>query len=215
MGQKANPIGLRLQIQDTWKSRWFANNQNYKKFLLEDIKIRSALLKRLKLAGINRVDIERSLRSLRITVFVTRPGIVIGRGGTGMEDLKKFIVSVLSPSLKTSLPKTDIRVEEVKNADLSAFLVANRISEQLERRMPHRRVVNKTMEKIMQAGAKGVRVVLAGRINGAEISRREKFFQGSIPLQTLRANIDFAKVACLTRSGYIGCKVWIYKDKTQ
>lgn len=213
MGQKVSPLAVRLNIQDTWKSRWFADKKTYKRFLLDDIKLRSALMKKLHIAGISHVEIERSLKNLKIFVHVTRPGIVIGRGGTGMEDLKKFVIKTLDPTgkLATQGPKIDIRVEEIKNPDLSAFLVANRIAEQLARRMPYRRVVNKTMEKVIQSGALGVKVMLAGRINGAEISRKEKFFIGSIPLQTLRANIDFAKVPSLTRSGYIGCKVWIYK----
>jgi small subunit ribosomal protein S3 len=214
MGQKMNPTGMRLQIKDTWKSKWFAEKGNYRKFLLEDLKLRQALMEKLRLAGINRVDIERSLKSLRLSLHVTRPGIVIGRGGTGMEDLKKFVTGILdiSPNNPSS-PKIDIRVEEVKNPDLSAYLVASRVAEQLERRMPHRRVVNKTMERVMQSGAKGVKIVLAGRIAGAEISRREKFHLGSIPLQTLRADIDYASVPSLTRSGYIGVKTWIYKEE--
>jgi len=209
-----NPTGMRLQIKDTWKSKWFAEKGNYRKFLLEDLKLRQALMEKLRLAGINRVDIERSLKSLRLSLHVTRPGIVIGRGGTGMEDLKKFVTGILdiSPNNPSS-PKIDIRVEEVKNPDLSAYLVASRVAEQLERRMPHRRVVNKTMERVMQSGAKGVKIVLAGRIAGAEISRREKFHLGSIPLQTLRADIDYASVPSLTRSGYIGVKTWIYKEE--
>lgn len=216
MGQKVNPTGVRLQIQDTWKSRWFANKANYRRFLLEDVKLREALMARLKIAGVNRVDIERSLKSMRITLFVTRPGIVIGRGGTGMEDLKKFVLQTLGVGMNNSqAPKIDIRVEEVKSPDLSAYLVATRIAEQLEKRMPHRRVVNKALERVMQSGAKGAKVVLAGRIAGAEISRKEKFHLGSIPLQTLRANIDYAQVPALTRSGYVGVKTWIYKgDKS-
>ncbi len=212
MGQKVNPTAFRLQIQDTWKSRWFASKKDYRKFMLEDIKLRKALMGRLKLAGINRVDIERSIKSLRLILYVTRPGIVIGRGGTGMEDIKKFVANILNISAgSTKSPKVDIRVEEVKQPDLSAFLVAQKIAEQLERRMPYRRIVTKTLEKIMISGAKGAKIELSGRINGAEISRNEKFHQGSIPLQTLRADIDFAKTPALTRSGYVGIKVWIHR----
>ncbi len=208
MGQKVNPTSFRLGIKDTWKSRWFADKKTYQKFLLEDVKLRSALMKRLRLAGINRVDIERSLKSMHLTLYVTRPGIVIGRGGTGMEELKKFILQTLG----RAETKIDIRVEEVKNPELSAYLLAARIAEQLEQRMPYRRVVNKAMERVIQAGAKGVKIALAGRIAGAEISRREKFHLGTIPLQTLRANIDYASMPSLTRSGYIGVKTWIYKS---
>jgi small subunit ribosomal protein S3 len=212
MGQKVNPTAYRLQIQDTWKSRWFADQKNYKKFLLEDIKLRQALMSRLKLAGINRIDIERSLRSLRIILHVTRPGIVIGRGGTGMEDLKKYVMSLLDISKNSKSSRVDIRVEEVKNPDLSAYLVASKIAEQLERRIPHRRVVVKAMERVIQSGASGVKIVLAGRIGGAEISRKEKYHLGTIPLQTLRADIDYASIPSLTRSGYIGVKTWIFKE---
>ncbi len=211
MGQKINPTSFRLQIQDTWKSRWFAEKKTYREFLVEDIMLREMLMKKLKPAGIARVDIERSLKSLRIILFVTRPGLVIGRGGGGLEEIKLLIIKSLQSKLRTILPKIDIRVEEIKNPDLSAFLVASRVAEQLERRMPQRRVVNKTMEKTMQSGAIGVKIMLSGRINGAEISRREKYSLGSIPLQTLRANIDFAKVPSYTRSGFIGVKVWIHK----
>lgn len=212
MGQKVNPTSFRLNIKDTWRSRWFAKGSQYRKLLKEDILLRESLMKRLKLAGVNRVDIERSLRNLRIILHVTRPGIVIGRGGTGMEELKKFIVRILEFPIKGNSPKIDIVVEETKNPDLSAYLVASRIAEQLERRMPHRRVVTKTMDRIIQSGAFGVKVVLSGRIGGAEISRTEKFHLGTIPLQTMRANIDYASVPSLTRSGFIGVKTWIYKE---
>ncbi|KKU94857.1 30S ribosomal protein S3 [Candidatus Amesbacteria bacterium RIFCSPLOWO2_02_FULL_48_11] len=217
MGQKINPVAYRLPLSptETWKSRWFTTNpKRYKSYLAEDVRLRKALMQKLAPAGVTRVEIERSLRSMRVIIFVTRPGVVIGRGGSGIEELKKFIYQTLgyAPGDK-NIPKIDMPIEEVKEADLSAYLVATKIAEQLVRRMPARRVVNKAMERTMQSRANGIKVVLAGRIAGAEIARREVYHTGSVPLQTLRANVDYAAVPALTRSGYIGIKVWIYKGE--
>ncbi|TSC86792.1 MAG: 30S ribosomal protein S3 [Microgenomates group bacterium Gr01-1014_16] len=217
MGQKINPIGFRLQINPTdgWKSRWFTTKPaRYTKYLAEDVKLRLALFKRLEAAGVARVEIERSLKSLKVMIYVTRPGVVIGRGGSGLEELKKFIYLTLGykPGDKNT-PKIEMPVEEVKSPDLWAYLVAKRIAEQIIKRMPPRRVANKAMERVMQSGGKGVKVLLAGRINGAEIARREPYHLGSLPLQTLRADIDYAQVPALTRSGYVGVKVWIYRGE--
>ncbi|MBM3209068.1 30S ribosomal protein S3 [Candidatus Shapirobacteria bacterium] len=212
MGQKINPFAFRLGVMPgyNWQSRWFANRRKYKDYLLEDIKLRRFLLAKLKPAGITEVDIERSANKMRVLVYISRPGMVIGRRGSGLEDLKKLI----EKQVKIPHPEKNITVEpiEVKDPDLSAYLVAGRISEQLEKRMPHRRVVGKTMERVLEAGARGIKVDLGGRIGGIEISRREKFFKGTIPLSTLRAKIDYASVPALTRSGYVGVKVWIYKE---
>lgn len=214
MGHKVNPIGFRIALNPTlhWTSRWFASKpRQYAKFLLEDVKLRKALMKRLAPAGVVKVDIERSIKSMRIIPHVSRPGVVIGRGGSGLEELKKFIYETLGyREGDKKAPKIEMPVEEVKNPDLSAYLVATRIAEQLEKRLPSRRVAVKTMERTMQSGAKGVKIVLSGRINGAEIARREAYGQGSVPLQTLRANIDYAQLPALTRSGYVGVKVWIH-----
>lgn len=209
MGQKINPLGFRLGQGRTWKSRWFAREpKQYKKNLLEDFKIREFLMKKLKLAGIVKVQIERFINKMKITLYVSRPGVVIGRGGAGMEELKKELCQLVSlPEPEKNL---EIDVAEVKNPELSAQLVATRTAEQLERRLPHRRVVTKMMERVMAAGAKGIKIVLSGRIAGAEIGRTEKFSQGKVPLQTLRAQIDYAQVPALTKFGYIGVKVWIY-----
>lgn len=211
MGQKVNPIGFRIGSYKTWKSRWFADDKTYKDFLLEDIRIREALMKRLKLAGINNVEIERLTKSMVITVTVSRPGVVIGRGGTGIEDVKKFIISILSDLRKKQIKnlKIDLKVNEIKNPELSAYLIAGRIAADLERRMPQRRVVAKTMERVMASGAKGIKIVLSGRIGGADISRVEKYHMGSVPTQTLRENIDYAQVPALLKKGYVGVKVWI------
>jgi len=212
MGQKINPFAMRVGEFLPWKSRWYAD-KIYKDYLVEDIKIRKALFEKLKLAGITNVEIERLPKSIVITLTVSRPGVVIGRGGTGIEDVKKFILDIIASTRKEKIKdmKIDLRVNEVKNPELSAYLVAGRIAAELERRMPHRRVVTKAIERVMAAGALGIKVVLGGRIEGAEISRVEKFQQGSVPSQTLRENIDYAQAQALLKRGYVGVKVWIHK----
>ncbi len=215
MGQKVNPIGIRTGFYLPWKSRWFGDSRTFKEFLIEDVKIRKGLMEKLKLAGITTVEIERMAKSMVIIITVSRPGVVIGRGGTGIEDVKKFIVEVMSQvrGKKIKDVKIDIRINEVKNPELSAHLVAGRIAQELERRIPHRRVVQKAIERVMASGALGVKVVLGGRINGAEISRVEKFHQGSVPAQTLREDVDYAQVPALLKRGYVGVKVWIHKKQ--
>ena len=185
----------------------------FKDFLIEDIRIRRGLMEKLKLAGITSVEIERQPKSIVLIITVSRPGVVIGRGGTGIEDVKKFIVKIISETRKKSVKdlKIDIRINEVKNPELSAYLVAERIAGEMERRIPHRRATQKAMERVMASGALGVKVVIGGRINGAEISRVEKFHQGSVPTQTLREIVDYAQVPALLKRGYVGVKVWIHK----
>jgi len=217
MSQKVNPIGFRTGTFKTWKSRWFADDATYKDLLVEDIRIRTELMNDLKIAGITSVEIERLPKSMVITLTVSRPGVVIGRGGSGIEDIKRRIMKIIK-KVRGSEPKDlkiDLQIKEVKNADLSAHLVASRIAGELERRMPHRRSVTRAIERVMQSGAKGIKVVLGGRIGGAEISRVEKFHKGSVPTQTLRGNIDYAQVPALLKRGYVGVKVWIYKDKEE
>lgn len=216
MGQKVNPKGFRLGPLYTWESRWFANSRDYKNFVIEDAKLRKALFKKLQPAGIIKIEIERSINKLNIVLHVVRPGMVIGRGGSGMEIVKKFIVDTIfahAKSMKKSIKKNDLRidikVEPVKEPYLSAFFVASQIAEQLAKRLPHKRVVSFALEKVKTAGAKGVKIILSGRIGGAEISRRETFKTGSIPLSTIREDVDFAAIPSLTKSGYIGVKVWI------
>jgi len=218
MGQKVNPTSFRLPYLKEWKSRWFsADKKQYQKNLLEDVKIRKFLLNKLRLAGIAQVQIERSINKMKIILFVSRPGVVIGRGGSGLELLKKELCRMVT----MVQPEKNLEIEavEVKNPDLVAYLVAQRVAEQLEKRLPYRRVINRTIENVMASGAKGVKIVLSGRIAGAEISRREKFGDkgktGNIPAQTLRADIDFASTPALTRSGFIGVKVWIYKGESK
>lgn len=210
MGQKVNPKVFRIGPLFTWGSRWFADNKRYKQLVLEDFNLRKVLTKRLSNAGLSRIEIERSINKIDVIVYVTKPGMVIGRGGTGLEELKKFIVTQLTKNKPTSM-KVELKVEPVKEPNLDAQIVANNISDMLIRRMPHRRVIKQTLERVMTAGAKGVQVQLGGRINGAEISRREKYKQGSVPFSTIRENIDYAESPALTKSGYIGVKVWICK----
>ncbi len=215
VGQKINPIGFRVGKFMPWKSRWFVDNATYKDLLLEDIKIRKSLMEKLKLAGITNVEIERLPKSMIITLTVSRPGVVIGRGGTGIEEVKKQVMEIIRGvrGKKLGNMKIDLHVQEVKNPELSSYLVATRIAGDLERRMPHRRTVMKTMERVMSAGADGIKIVLAGRIGGADIARSEVYHQGSIPTQTLRANIDYAQVPANGIRGYVGVKVWIFKKE--
>lgn len=217
MGHKVNPIGFRTGKFLPWKSRWFSDTESFSDYLIEDIEIRKALMARLKIAGINNVIIERLPKSMVINLSVSRPGVVIGRGGSGIEDLKKQIVEIIKRvrGKKISDVKIDLNVSEVRNPDLSAYLVANKIVSDLERRLPHRRVVTKTIERVMQSGALGVKVLLSGRIGGADIARVEKFQNGSVPAQTLRKNIDYAQVPALLKKGYVGVKVWIYKEEDE
>lgn len=216
MGQKVNPVSFRLPLTRDWKSRWFVRaKKDYQENLLEDLKIRRFLMAKLKMAGIVSAQLERSINKMKVILFVSRPGVVIGRGGSGLEMLKKELCRMVS----VNEPEKNLEIEavEVKNPDLSAQLVALKVAEQLEKRLPYRRVMAKTIEKVMASGALGVKIVLSGRIGGAEISRREKFGDrgkaASIPTQTLRANIDYVSLPSLTRSGYIGIKVWIYKKE--
>jgi small subunit ribosomal protein S3 len=213
MGQKVNPHVIRLGTVLTWNSRWFDERQ-YKETVLEDFHLRKMLMLRLKSAGIAKVEIERSINSMKILLFVSRPGIVIGRGGTGLEDLKKTINAFFVKHRKTnSVPKLDIRVEPIKDANLDAYLVATNISDQLIRRLPYKRILVTTADRVMNAGAKGVKILLSGRIGGSEIGRREKIHVGTVPLSTIRANIGYSQVPSLTKKGYIGVKVWINKPE--
>lgn len=213
MGHKVNPKLFRLGPLYNWDSRWF-DEKKYKETLLEDYKLRKAITERLKQAGGSLVEIERSINSLKITAYVSKPGMVIGRGGTGLEELKKFINEIILKGNKgKNLPKIDIRVEPIKEPNLDAFLVARNISDQLVRRLPHKRVMTQAVQRTMGSGAKGVRIVLSGRIGGAEIGRREKMQEGTVPLSTIREHVSFASVPALTKKGYIGVKVWINKQE--
>lgn len=213
MGQKVNPTTFRLGSTFTWKSRWFSD-KTYSDTVLEDYHVREYLKKKLSNAGLVQVDVERSLTMIKIIVLVSRPGVVIGRGGANLEDVKKGVEKLLNSAKgKKDKVKIDLRVEEVKQPNLSSKLVAERISEQLIKRFPHRRAVSQALEKVMGAGALGIKICLSGRIAGSEIARREKYFEGKVPTQTIRANIDYFQVPARTRSGYVGIKVWIYKGE--
>jgi len=210
MGQKINPTGFRLETvknSPEWKSSWYADKTKYAQYLMEDKKIRDYLEKKLASSGIVSVRIERSTKKIKITMVVARPGLVIGRGGKELEATKKAILRILP---RTSVKQNiDIQVEEFRNVDLSAKLVAEKIAYQLTKRMPYRRVVLSAMERATAAGAKGIKIVLSGRINGSEIGRREKFSEGKVPLSTIRSQIDYHECPSLTRSGYIGVKVYL------
>ncbi|MEK9143582.1 MAG: 30S ribosomal protein S3 [Patescibacteria group bacterium] len=214
MGQKIHPKGFRIGTVFNWTSRWYADGRLYKHLLLADVTLRRELFIKLKSAGIASVEIERSINKVKVTLHVSRPGVVIGRGGSGLEILKKFVEKFLANTIKTqrnvqSAVKVDVAVEPVKEPNLNAYLVGTAIADQLIRRMPHKRICNQTVDRVLAAGAKGVRIILSGRINGAEIARRERYQSGTVPLSTIREDIDFAAVPALTKSGYIGVKVWI------
>jgi len=225
MGQKINPKGFRIGTTFTWGSRWFAGGGRYKDLLLQDFRLREVLFARLKPAGLADVEIERSINKVKIMLHVSRPGVVIGRGGSGLEDLKKYIEKIVlmdpgfvnpyalkhAESRQSNRSKVEVAVEPVKEPNINAYLVATNISDQLIKRMPFKRVCNQALERALTAGAKGVKILLAGRINGAEIHRREKFQSGTVPLSTIREEVDYAMVPSLTKSGYIGIKVWICK----
>lgn len=217
MSHKVNPVGFRIGHFKPWKSMWFDEGRAFQDLLLEDIKIRQFLMKKLAIAGIDKVEIARLTKSLVITVTVSRPGVVIGRGGSGIEEIKREVVEIIK-NVRGSLPKDqkiDLQVREIRNPELSAQLVATRIAGELERRMPHRRVVTRNIERVMNAGAKGIKIELSGRIGGADIARKEKFHEGPVPTQTMRGNIDYVQVPALLKRGYVGIKVWIYKAREE
>lgn len=206
MGQKVNPISMRLQLNKDWRSKWFVGKREYAKYLADDLTVRRLIDKKLgSRAAINTVDIERSPNIVTVTINTAKAGVVIGRGGTGAQELKTEIEKIYSTP-------TRINIEEIKKPELYAKLVAENIAHQLERRMSFRRAIKMSAAATMRAGAQGVRIQLSGRLNGADMSRREKEVQGSVPLHTLRADIDYAGCRALyPGSGIIGIKVWIYK----
>ncbi|MEK7154360.1 MAG: 30S ribosomal protein S3 [Patescibacteria group bacterium] len=206
MGQKISPTSFRLSVNKDWKSRWFGAKK-YPQFLKEDVAIRKFLEKKLKNMSVDKVEIERSPDVLSITISTARPGLVIGRGGTGIEDLKADIAKLIKR-------KTAVRldVQEFKNPETSARIMAEQMTEQVEKRMPYRRVLKQTLAKIMaNRGIKGAKVRMSGRLDGKEIARTEHLEEGSLPLQTLRAVIDFAEATAYTTYGTVGVKVWIHK----
>lgn len=208
MGQKVNPRSLRLQLDKDWQSKWFASKQTYADQLVEDVKLRRAAEGKLsRRAGVSRIDIERSPNLITVTVYTSKPGVVIGRGGSGAEELRKHLVKICNAPVKVS-------IEEIKRPESNAKLVAENIAGQLERRISFRRAMKMAAENAIKAGAKGAKITVAGRLNGAEMGRRETVANGSIPLHTLRADIDYAHAEARTTYGVIGVKVWIYKGNT-
>ncbi len=207
MGQKVNPISMRLQVNKDWRSKWFVTKRDYAKYLSDDLKIRRMISTKLgSRAAINKVDIERSPNLVTVTIHTAKAGVVIGRGGAGAQELKAAIEKVYN------IP-TRVNIEEVKKPETHAKLVAENIAHQLERRIAFRRAIKSASGATMRAGAKGIRIEVSGRLNGAEMSRREKEVAGSVPLHTLRANIDYALAEAKTPAGIIGVKVWIYKGE--
>jgi small subunit ribosomal protein S3 len=211
MGHKINANSLRLKITDTWKSKWLVKN-GYAANLQEDTIVREFLMKELKKSGLVRIDIERFAETMVISVKTTKPGMIIGKGGNGIDDLKKKIFKLLNLDKKS---KRDIKIniEDVKDVNLQALVVAQGIADQIERRIAFRRAMKQSIEQVMEAGAIGVKIEMSGRLGGAEIARTERQFKGKLPLHTLRANIDFARVTAFTTYGTIGIKVWINKGE--
>lgn len=207
MGQKINPKALRINITDGWRSRWLSK-RGFAKTLQEDVVIRKFILDNYKKAGIDRVEIERFNDSTTILIKTTKPGMLIGRAGGGIEDLKKKIKQSLN--LKTNFK---VNIEEVKQPNLSAQVWADNIAEQIEKRVSHRRALKQTADQVMDAGARGVKVMIKGRLGGAEIAREERIYKGSLPLHTLRSNIDYGDSTAFTTYGTIGIKVWINKGE--
>ncbi len=205
MGQKVNPNGMRLGIVKTWDAKWYAD-KDFAANLHEDIKIRAFLKDTLKIAGVSKVETERSKNRLKLTIHTAKPGMVIGRGGSGIEQIKE--------SLKNYTDKrVDINIAEIKQPDMDATLVAENIAGQLERRVAFRRAMKQCVGRTMRLGAKGIKVMLSGRLGGAEIARKESYREGSIPLHTLRADIDYGTAEAHTTYGRIGVKVWIFKGE--
>jgi small subunit ribosomal protein S3 len=211
MGHKVNPIGFRRGITQNWKSKWFSKRE-YKENLKHDIEIRSGVSKKWKAAFISEVEIERSAKMIRVVIKTARPGVLIGRGGSGIEDIKKYIQDNFFKNNKNINLKVDI--QEVKSMEESAAIVAQNIADQLEKRMPFRKIMKSSLEQILKnKNIKGAKISLSGRLGGAEMSRREWAAKGTLPLHTMRADIDFARATAYTTYGTLGVKVWLYKGE--
>ena len=211
MGHKVNPIGLRIGIIENWKSKWFSKKE-YRVNLRQDVEIRDDVLKKWKNAAIADVEVERSQAATKVIIRTARPGVLIGRGGNGIEEVRNYLLKKYFKNNKATNLKVD--VQEVKSFEESAQIVAQNIADQLEKRMPFRRAMKSMMEQVMKNGRiKGVKIELSGRLGGAEMSRREWGSKGTLPLHTLRASIDFARVTAYTTYGTLGVKVWLYKGE--
>ena len=206
MGQKINPIGMRLQVNRTWDSRWYADTKDYGNLLLEDLSMREFIKKDCAQAGVSRVIIERPHKKCRVTVHTARPGVIIGKKGADIETLRKKLANMTASELH-------LNIVEVRKPELDAQLVGESIAQQLERRVSFRRAMKRAVQNAMRMGALGIRVNVAGRLGGAEIARTEWYREGRVPLHTLRADIDYANVEAATPYGIIGIKVWIFKGE--
>ena len=204
MGHKVNPIGMRLQVNRTWDSRWYADTKDYGDLLLEDIWIREFIKEDCKQAGVSKIIIERPHRKCRVTIYTARPGVIIGKKGADIETLRKKLANMTDSELH-------LNIVEVRKPELDAALVAESIAQQLERRVSFRRAMKRAVQNAMRMGALGIRVNVAGRLGGAEIARTEWYREGRVPLHTLRADIDYAPAEAMTAYGIIGIKVWVYK----
>ncbi|MEK7598380.1 MAG: 30S ribosomal protein S3 [Patescibacteria group bacterium] len=210
MGHKVNPVGLRIGITNTWRSRWF-NKKEYQENLRQDIGIREDIMKKWKSSAIADVEIERSAAMIKIIIKTARPGVLIGRGGSGIEDVQKYIKNRFFKGKKTGLK---VEVQEVKHFEENAVLIAQNLAEQLEKRIPFRRAMKSMLDQaVKNTSIKGIKIQMSGRLGGAEMSRVEWSFKGTLPLHTLRANIDFARVTAYTTYGTLGVKVWLYKGE--
>ncbi len=206
MGQKSSPIGLRLQINRTWDSRWFADGEEYGKLLHEDLKIRNWLIKELPQAGISKVVIERPAKIARVSIYSARPGVIIGKKGTDIEKLKKKIGQMTKAEVS-------LNIVEIRKPEIDAKLVAQGVADQLERRIAFRRAMKRAVQSALRLGAEGIRINCSGRLGGAEIARMEWYREGRVPLHTLRANVDYAEAQAHTAYGVCGVKVWIFKGE--
>ncbi len=206
MGQKSNPIGLRLQINRTWDSRWYAEGAEYGRMLLEDIKIRKFIFETLPQAAISKVVIERPAKNCRVSIYAARPGVIIGKKGADIEKLKKLIG-------KYTAAEISLNIVEIRKPEVDAKLVAQGIADQLIRRIAFRRAMKRAMQSAMRLGAEGIKITCGGRLGGAEIARVESYREGRVPAHTLRANIDYAEAEALTAYGIIGIKCWIFKGE--
>jgi small subunit ribosomal protein S3 len=206
MGQKVNPHGLRIGIIKDWDTKWYTNNKSFSQLLLEDVKIRKYIKEKLYQAGVSRIEIERFANKVKVNVNTAKPGIVIGKGGTGIEELRKELSMLTGKSIL-------INISEIKVPELDAQLVAENIASQLEKRISYRRAMKQAMSRAMKLGAKGIKTAVGGRLGGAEIARSEHYHEGTIPLQTLRADIDYGFAEANTTYGKIGVKTWIYKGE--
>jgi small subunit ribosomal protein S3 len=206
MGQKVNPIGMRLQVNRTWDSRWFADSKDYGDLLLEDLRMRDFIREECKQAGVSRIIIERPHRKCRVTIHTARPGVIIGKKGADIETLRKKLANMTTSELH-------LNIVEVRKPELDAQLVAESITQQLERRVSFRRAMKRAVQNAMRMGALGIRVNVSGRLGGAEIARTEWYREGRVPLHTLRADVDYALAEAKTPYGIIGVKVWIFKGE--